>query len=405
MPSTTYDIRQIKAAVTADPLLFLTRLYGDTVRRSGNAWRVGSKGGRCFDIGKGELLCATHNGDAGQGDCFSVWAAHYGCTFPAAVEQIAGLYGICAGTLSRAALPVPKAPRPDPDALLAERPKVWPLLNEAVRSKWQAAVSNLATNPAAQEEIHDWRGWPAPMVKRLAFGNIIGVEKCEGIPPTLFRVLQPELHRDGSGASFWHWIPVQLHVRFNRKATRRDGTPLTWSYSPTKAEIGATDGGNAPLVLSQFGRDPEQPGFGTRCECVIICAGEWDAITIVVLMDWIDETGILTVPKGLEIVGIRGESRGGTDAFLRWYNHWRPKAAILLADADATGNSWFQSTGNRDCFSEQLKRRGIRVIEKAPKARAGIKDVNDLYRAGLLESGHIAQLLTEAGFPMKGAPK
>ena len=397
IPSTKYDTARIREAVTADPILFLSTLYGDTVKRSGNAWRVGSKGGRCFDTGKGELLCATHNGDAGQGDCFSVWAAHYGCNFPATVEQIAALYEISAGACVHTTKPVPKAPKPDPDAILIERPKLWPLLNEDTTAKWLDAVSNLATNPAAQEEIHEWRGWPIPMIKRLAEGHIIGVEKCEGLPSTFFRVLQPELHRDDKGEVFWHWNPAQLHVRFNRKATRRDGTPLTWSYSPTKAEIGVTDGANAPLVLSQFGRDPEQPGFGTRCECAIICAGEWDAITIVVLMDWINESGILTIPDGLAIVGIRGESKGGTDAFLRWYSHWRPKAAILLADADATGNSWFQS-GDRDCLEKQLKRRGIRVRGKAPKARDGIKDVNDLYRAGLLKSGHIEQLLTEVGF-------
>ena len=68
-----HDLSKIKSTVAHDPLPFLTTLYGDTVKRSGNDWRVGSKGGRSFDTRKGELLCVTFNGDAGQGDCFEVW--------------------------------------------------------------------------------------------------------------------------------------------------------------------------------------------------------------------------------------------------------------------------------------------------------------------------------------------
>lgn len=86
--STRHDVANIKCSVASDPMLFLTTLYGGTVKRSGcNAWRVGNKGGRCFDTSKGELLCVTFNGDPGQGDCFEVWKSHHQCDFIAAFNR------------------------------------------------------------------------------------------------------------------------------------------------------------------------------------------------------------------------------------------------------------------------------------------------------------------------------
>lgn len=404
-----YDLSKIKSTVAHDPLPFLHTLYGDTVKRSGNAWRVGSKGGRYFDTQQSELLCVTFNGDAGQGDCFEVWKSHYDCDFPTAVAQIANLYGLSAGDSIAPAVQIQRQPRPDPEARLTEPPKPWPIVKDSYATLWHASVLNLMTNPSAQAAISEWRGWPIPMVKRLATGLVLGLfdfdcwpDSISFQPAAFFRVIHPELHRDSSGASFWHWHHVQLHVRFRSGATWRDKRPLSWIYIPTKKEIAKDDGAHAPLVLSNWDRDPEQPGYGTHCECIIVCAGEWDAITVIVLMDWIDETGILTVPKGLAVVGIRSEGRGGTDAFLRWYHHWHPRSAILLADADATGSSWFESTDRRPCFAEQLERRGMQVLARAPRPQKGVKDVNDLYRAGLLHRSHIDEILGDAGFTTKG---
>ncbi len=400
-----HDLTKIKSTVAHDPLPFLASLYGDAVKRTGNTWRVGSKGGRCFDTHKGELLCVTFNGDAGQGDCIKVWMAHHECDFPTAIEQIAALYGLSAGASAAATPPVPKPPRPDPEARLAHPLQPWPLLKEPAATLWHAAVGNLMANPAAQAAIAGWRGWPIQAVQRLASGQFIGYTEFdlwpEAIavqPAAFFRIMHPEPSCEG----FWHWHPVQLHIRFRSGARWQTDRPLSWIYAPTMKELGATDGAHAPLVLAHWGRDPEHPGYGTRCECLIVCAGEWDALTLIVLMEWIDETGLLTIPKGLAIVGIRSEGRGGTDSFLRRYRHWHPCAAILIGDADATGASWFASTDARPCFAEQLERRGMRVLARAPRPREGIKDVNDLYRAGHIQPHHIAEMLTEAGFPIKG---
>lgn len=408
----SYDIRKIKSAVTRNPRPFLRALYGYDVTQVGDGWRVGSKGGRCFDTRTGELLCVTFNGDPGQGDCIAVWQSHYKCDFLTALAQIAGLYKISAGTHFCKTPPVQRHPIPNPEARLKETPDVWSALETQHLAFWEKAVDNLNTNHEAQAAISDWRGWPIRMVKRLALGQVIGFTDFDWWPKAIapqsaafFRVLQPELHRDSAGVFCWRWVHVQCRVRFLPGATRRDKRPLSWINAPKMKSIGRDDGANAPLVLSKFGHDPEQPGIGAKCECIIVCAGEWDAITIVALMEWIDETGMLTVPEGLAIVGIRGEGPGGTDAFLRWYNHWQSTSAILLADADSTGSRWFESTDRRPCFAEQLERRGMRILGKAPKPNEELKDVNDLYRAGLLHRSHIEQMLTEAGFSMEGGSK
>ncbi len=400
-----HDLSKIKSTVAHDPLPFLTTLYGDTVKRIGNTWRVGSKGGRCFDTRKGELLCATFNGDAGQGDCIEVWRAHHQCDFPAAIEQIAALYGISAG----AAPFVAKPPRPAPVRALSQPLAPWPLLKERAAKTWSDAAGNLIENAAAQSAIAEWRGWPFAVVKRLAPAQLIGYGEFDLWPSAIapqpaafFRVMRPVRVCDNDGASFWHWHLVQLHVRFHADALWKNDRPLSWIYAPTMTELAVIEGAHAPLVLASWSRDPEQPGHGTRCKCIIVCAGEWDALTVVITMDWINENGFLTIPQGLAIVGIRSEGRGGTDAFLRWYAHWSPRAAILLADADATGATWFASADGRPCFAEQLEKRGIRIIPKAPKKRDGIKDINDLYRAGLLHPCHIEAMLAEAGFSTKG---
>ena len=426
-----HDLSKIKSTVAHDPLPFLAALYGDQVRRIGNSWRVGSKGGRCFDTRKDELLCVTFNGDAGQGDCIEVWKMERQCDFPAAVEQIAALYGISPGASSVTAPPVPKSLRPAAEARITQPLDPWPLLKGNAGTLWSDAVGNLRTNPTAQATIAKWRGWPAAAVQQLAIAQLIGYTEFDlwpkviaAQPAAFFCVLHPAPNED---ASFWHYHPVQLHVRFLPGACWQNDQPLSWIYVPTMKELAATDGAHAPLVLAHWSRDPEQLGWKQHCATVIVCAGEWDALTVVIAMDWIDANGILTIPKGLAIVGIRSEGRGGTDAFLRRYRHWKPRAAILIADADATGASWFSSTDSRPCFAEQLEQRGIRVLARAPKRSAQckdehelsqktslippetpapkncMKDVNDLYRAGILQPHHIHEMLTDAGFSMKGA--
>lgn len=405
-----HDLSIIKSTVTRDPLPFLAALYGDKVRRSGDQWRVGSKGGRCFDTRKGELLCSTFNGDAGAGDCIEVWKAHHGCDFKSAVHQIAELYGVSSESESpRQFTKNTSLPAPAPTMPVAGRPAPWPQLRGRYADLLSDSFYRLASDTSSQERVAEWRGWPVEQIRRLALGMHLGF--CEFalwpkvIPPqpaAFFRVRHPTEVVDADGARFWHWHVVQSHIRFLPGGNRCDGGHLSWIYAPSMKALGVTDGGNAPLVLAHFNRDPEQPGWKQHCDTVIFSAGEWDALTVVIAMNWIDPTGILCIPPRLAVVGIRGEGRGGTDSFLRWYSHWDPESAILIADADSTGDSWFSSKDHRPCFAEQLEKKGMRVLARAPKPRDGLKDVNDLYRTGLLHRSHIEEMLDEAGFTTKG---
>lgn len=405
----SFDVAAIKAAATADPLPFLHRLYGaENVRADGtNCWRVGRKGGKKFDTAKGALLCCAFNGDAECGDVFSVWQAREGVTFPEAVREIAGLYGIGPGgaTLPRERNPV--AGRIDREARLGTRPAMLPLLDRRMQSWWRDAVERLDGSVELQQRIAVWRGWPVLCVKRLARAWLLGFADFDfwpGIirpqPCAVFRELWPDVAREArSGLDFTHLKPVRLRVRFEcAAAAGKDGRRLDWLTVPTRKHLGDAGndaGGSAPLVIARDGRDPEQPGRGERCESVIICAGEWDALTVLLATPWLDDNGTLALPRGLAIVGIRGEGRGGTDAYLRHYAHWKPRSVIVLADADATGLSWFESSDGRPCFAEQLTRRGAKVSGQVPERG---KDVGDLYRAGALGWPDVETRLADAGW-------
>lgn len=407
-----HDVTPIKAAVARDPLPFLSTLYGDTVRGAGTLqWRVGSRGGKAFDTRKGELLACDFTGDGESGDIFAVWQAHTGAPFLEAVTTIAGLYGVNADSIQPPPKALPRLPRVDPEAKLDTRPAEWPTLDARHDTLWQNGVARLIHDAGMRERIAKWRGWPPLSLVQLAKARLIGATNFDlwpsHVPPqpcALFRVLHPSSGRNAEGGrEFFGQRPVQLHVRFaSSGATACDGRPLSWIYAPTMKGLGVQDGGNAPLMIARDGRDPEQPGHDTRCECVMIFAGEWDAITAILAAGWLDDNGSLLLPPGLAIIGIRGEGRGGTDAYLRFYQHWRPRSVIMLGDADATGLSWFDATDDRPCFAEQIERRGAKVVPRVPETE---KDVNDLYRAGRFGKGEIEQLLIEAGFHRKGVVK
>ena len=410
-----FNLDIIKQAVAAEPLLFLRELYGDTVTESDKGvWRIGTKGGKKFDTLKGELLACDFTGDDESGDCFTVWQKHNDATFSEAVAAIAALYGIGPGGSSVPRTNKATPPRIDREAKLNEPLPRWPMLDARHDELWRTGIARLIEDANARERIASWRGWPAFTLIQLAKAGLLGVADFALWPAqvrpqecALFRVLHPERVREPeTRLEFFHWRPVQLHCRFTCSgAATRDGRPLSWLYCPTKREHKMDEGGNAPLIIARDGRDPEQPGYGTRCECVIVCAGEWDSLTVLLAFGRIDDNGSVTLPSGLAIVGIRGEGRGGTDAYLRHYKHWRPRSVVMLADADKTGLSWFKpSPDGRAGFAEQLEQRGAKVIPRVPKGE-GIKDVSDLYRTGQLGLPDIEEMLTAAGFAGKGGSR
>ena len=403
------NIALIKSRIAARAEEFLRELFGERLHRAGsNKWRVGKHGSLALEIKDRELVFYDNEASVG-GDCFHLWTRERGGDNGDAIKTCAAW----AGVTQDASFTPPPAHKPiaSPKLNLDSRPPHWPLMDDEHDALWRFGIDRLINDPDARAEVARWRGWEPPTLIPLARAGLISAPVFDLWPAVIepqpciaFRVLHPN-HVTDAALKFWAWHPAQLHIRFHPGATRRDGSGLSWIYAPTMKRIGVEDGGNAPFIIARDGRDPEQPGYGTRCRCVIICAGEWDALSVLIAASWIDGNGTLLLPHGLTIVGIRGEGRSGTDAYLRHYAHWKPDAVILLADADKTGLAWFRpSPDGRAGFAEQLEQRGPKVIPRVPRGD-GIKDVSDLYRTGQLGRPDIEEMLTAAGFDWKGGSR
>ena len=404
------NIPEIKRRIAARPEDFLRHLFGEKLDRAGDAsWRVGRYGSLALDIKNGDLVYFNHEDDEG-GDAIALLATVRGISNGAALNACAAWAGVVDdGVHQSGGAKDKKTPQrqdvsisADRAAYLDTRPLTWPLLDDGHQRLWRDGIERLEHTEQARQFIARWRCWPDFFVRVLARAGLICAPMfnlwpsvIEPQPCVVFPVHHPHRELADDGTVAWVAHQVQFHIRCHPDATKRDGTPLNWIYAPTKKQHGMHDGANAPLVITRDGRDPEQPHDGTRCECVILCAGEWDALTVLLASGRINDSGIITLPPGLAIVGIRGEGRGGTDAYLRHYRHWIPRSVVMLADADKTGAAWFHSTDGRPCFAAQIEHRGAKVVRLKP---AGHKDLNDFYRTGNFGLPQIEAMLTKAGF-------
>jgi hypothetical protein len=405
------NIPEIKRRVSARSDEFLSTLFADRLRNAGpDQWRVGRHGSLAIQLKDGELVYFDHEADEG-GDAIDLWARERGISNGAALKACAAWAGLVGNGVHESGSTKGQKTAQRQDVLMSAdhaayldtRPPTWPLLADGHQRLWRDGIERLENEEQARQFIARWRGWPEFVVRVLARADLICApifnlwpSVIEPQPCIAFPVLHPRRHLRDDGAVDWKLRHVQFHIRFHPEATRRDGTPLTWIYAPTKNQHRMVDGANAPLVIVPGNHDPEQPHGGTRCECVIVCAGEWDALTVLLASGRINDRGAITLPPGLAIIGIRGEGRGGTDAYLRLYRHWMPRSVVMLADADKTGAAWFHSTDGRLSFAAQIEQRGAKVLRLKP---AGHKDVNDFYRSGNFGLPQLEAMLSKAGFP------
>ena len=405
------SILEIKRRIAARPEDFLRHLFGDGLRKAGpDQWRVGRHGSLALDVKNGELVYFNHE-DGEGGDAIALWARERAISNGTALKACATWAGVANDGLQKSGSTQEKTShRQDApismarDAHLDSRPPTWPTLDDVHDRLWREGIERLESDEEARQFIARWRGWPDFCVRVLARAGLICApvfrlwpSVIEPQPCVVFPVQHPQRQVANDGAVKWELRTVQNHIRFYPEAIKRDGTPLDWIYAPTKKQHGMDDGANAPLIIARDGRDPEQPHDGTRCECVILCAGEWDALTVLLASARINDRGAIMLPAGLVIVGIRGEGRGGTDAYLRHYRHWMPLSVVMLADADKTGATWFESKDGRTSFATQVEGRGAKVVRMKP---VGHKDVNDLYRTGNLGLPQVEAMLLKAGFPL-----
>lgn len=196
-----HDLHFIKSTVANNPLPFLQTLYGESVRRTGNSWRVGSKGGRCFDTAKGELLCATFNGDAGQATVLpsgrptttaifgTPWNKSPPVTACARAEHLQHHWNASSVHRYQSSIQKPVSP---------SAPILGRNLMAKAASLFEAACHRVRSEPDHLRTIADWRGWPEESARRFAAGMHIGFAEfpiwpsiIEPQPAAFFRVLHP----------------------------------------------------------------------------------------------------------------------------------------------------------------------------------------------------------------------
>jgi len=165
---------------------------------------------------------------------------------------------------------------------------------------------------------------------------------------------------------------IQVGIHFRHKPRNQCDKPF-WTYHPNqnshKCNVIA-----APIVMGSF----------HQAEIVIICEGEWDAITFVAAAGWLN--GNLSIPENIAVVGIPGAD--SWRKFISAWNHYWPKSArfLLIPDNDEVGKKWKES------FADQLKDKGQGVIILPPKETEG-KDFNEMHKARPFSSEDISKLI------------
>lgn len=295
---------------------------------------------------------------AGEGgDVIDFIVKAQGCSIPAAIaivrERVGWKPGQQGPTSSRRAEPR-RIPTPQ------SRFNPQPMAGD-VRLAWEAGVHWLRTDFETQREVDQWRAWPTGTSAILADHGIFSAPEWKGRRGLAWLVQYP-------GRT--SWIDVGFH--FRHKPHRR-GERAIWTYQP--AGIGLP---GVPLVLGNF--------YGARL--VVVCEGEWDAVTFAATAGWLATD--TSWPDGIAVLGVRGAT--GWRSFLEhWRRVWprRPRF-LLIPDNDEAGRKWHQE------FAGALAPLAISVTLLPPKSD-GPKDFNDLHRAQGFSSSDIHALLLNCG--------
>lgn len=146
---------------------------------------------------------------------------------------------------------------------------------------------------------------------------------------------------------------IGFHVRHKPQPGER----VVWSYSKQDAQ--ATPA--LPFVIGA--------GFASFARTVIVCEGQWDAITLAAAAGWL--AGDAAWPEHVVLFGARGA--GGWRVL---WDHWRPflprgVAFVLFPDADEAGARWTAPNGFRDTLT--AAGHPVRVVRSQVE---GAKDLN-----------------------------
>lgn len=245
-----------------------------------------------------------------------------------------------------------------------------PPMPEEVAHVWVEGVAHLRTHPATVSQVDAWRGWPAGTSATLVEDGLLSSPVIYGKRGLAFPVQAPERCELG--------IVQTRQIGFHVRHKPQPGERVVWSYS--KQDARATPA--LPFVIGA--------GFASLARTVIICEGQWDAITLAAAAGWLASDAAW--PEHVVLFGARGA--GGWRVL---WDHWRPflprgVAFVLFPDADEAGARWTAPRGFRDTLA--AAGHSVRIVRSEVE---GAKDLNDLHRLVPLTAEEIGTWLGKGG--------
>jgi hypothetical protein len=352
-----HDITTIKARLD---LLEIFRRDGYEPRRMGlsqfvncpfheeksPSCKVEEKRFKCFGCGAG-------------GDVFDYWEKSRSVSRSDAIDQLANLAGVSAGSYQQ---PLHKPATAAPGA-----EKTIPPLTPAQLGDWQACVQALRDKPREISRIAAWRGIGEDVIHWALDRGIIGLRKWQREWREAFLV---EMPADPTGPL----IPVTTHIRLGPHTRGNDKDKASWRFDPV-------DRGAWPLVFGDL----------SAARYLFLVEGQWDALAMIHLMRW-----HISWPAGTALIAMRGAT-----SFRKFLSHYviPPTATVFaFADADAAGAEWFQPEGLVHRISTKVRR----VYAFLP-ARGGT-DLNDLIKNGFTRDAMRAILASKLSNPRMRKP-
>jgi hypothetical protein len=362
------DADQTKAALNERAEEFAQWLF-PAGRKNGHEWKVGSLRGESGDsLGiriagtKVGVFCDFATDEKGK-NLIELYSLAHGVEFAPALRACRDWLGVSVSSPTRSvrARSLRKiAPVETEPAKIANIP-------ESVAIEWENGVDYFFNHPEDALALAEFRGWPLDFALYAIESGWISMPLYDGQRGLAFKVIAPD---EISGAMVIK--PVGYHIRLEPKSKG-------WRYVPNGSQgIPAL-----PLMIGDF----------NSARLLVVCEGEWDAITFALAADWLGEG--CNWPRGVAVVGVRGVT--GVTPFLNYYRRFWPTGAncLVLADADRAGETWYKGD---DCFAAQL----TKVCNRVAVVRCeGFKDFGELYKAQTIEPDQIRELLAKHGMSLE----
>lgn len=308
-----------------------------------------------FSVFSDGMKWKDHATDEG-GDAVDFIAKARGLTKSDAAKELISMAG------GRPSLP---APIQETAALSRPNRRNFLPMPAGVADDWEEGIEHLLASPKTQSHIEGWRSWPVGTVAMLAEGRLIACPLVRGQRGTAFPVQLPFVDEFG--------IIGTLNAGFHFRHEPDEGERAKWTYHPSGIPA-------VPFVLGA--------GFVLSAQTLIICEGQWDAITLCAAAGWLAPD--TSWPEHLAVLGLRGA--GTWRALLDTWGQYWPKSArfVLLADNDKAGSKW-REPGN---FKDSLAKQGHPV--RFGQLR-GVKDLNDFHRTQPITAAAVSRWINFKG--------